>query len=130
MGDNHYFIYQSLIISIIVIIISIILFEVGPVNHYTAMAQQLNKSMLTVGVHSPDFKFEKNHSNARTANESGVSHTISAGGMGENHTIMIVKLNTTKFQQIDKSQFTKAPEFAQIGGFIKKPKNTNYLSFF
>ena len=87
------------------------------------MAQQQNKSMLAGDVHSPDFKFEKNHSNARTANESGVSHTISAGGMGENHTIMIVKLNTTKFQQTDKSQFTKAPEFAQISGYINTPNN-------
>jgi thiol-disulfide isomerase/thioredoxin len=43
--------------------------------------------------------------------------------MDENHTIMVVKLNTTKFQQIDKSQFTKAPEFAQISGYINTPNN-------
>ena len=104
-------------------IISIILFEIGLDNHYTAMAQQQNKSMVTVGVHSPDLKFEKNQSKVRNATESGVSHPISAAGMDVNHTIMMVKLNSTKFQQIDKSQFTKAPEFAQISGYINTPNN-------
>jgi hypothetical protein len=79
--------------------------------------------MVTGGVHSPDIEFEKNHTNARNATESGASHPISAAGMDENHTIMMVKLNTTKFQQIDKSQFTKAPEFAQISGYINTPNN-------
>jgi thiol-disulfide isomerase/thioredoxin len=110
-------------ISIIVVIISIILFEIGPVNHYTAMAQKQNKSMVTVGVHSPDIKFEKNQNKVRNATESGVSHPISAAGMDVNHTIMMVKLNSTKFQQIDKSQFTKAPEFAQISGYINTANN-------
>ena len=102
---------------------SINLFEIDLVNHYTAMAQQQNKSMVPAGLHSPDIKFEKNHTNARSATEIGVSHLISAAGMDKNHTIMIVKLNTTKFQQIDKSQFTKAPEFTQISGYINTPNN-------
>jgi len=123
LRENHYFIHESLIISIIIIIISIILFEIGLVNHHTAIAQQQNKSIVAGGVHSPDFKFEKNRINASSAIESGVSHPISAAGMGENHTIMIIKLNTTKFQQIDKSQFRKAPEFTRIGGYINTPNN-------
>ena len=80
--------------------------------------------MVIGGVHSPKFQFEKNHTNAKNATEAGVSHPVPMAGMGENHTIMTVKLNATKFQQIDKSQFTKAPEFDQISGYINTPNNT------
>src|SRR5437667_10270839 len=38
-----------------------------------------------------------------------------------NGTIKTIKLDKTQFLQIDKSQFQKAPEFAQIAGYI----NTN-----
>jgi hypothetical protein len=41
-----------------------------------------------------------------------------ADGMVENHTITTIKLNKTQFQQINKSQFKKAPEFAQMSGAI------------
>jgi hypothetical protein len=47
-----------------------------------------------------------------------------AAGMMENHTITTIKLDASKFQQIDKSQFTKAPEFAQISGYINTPNNS------
>ena len=33
-----------------------------------------------------------------------------------------------QFQQIDKSQFTKAPEFAQISGYINTPNNNNPIT--
>ena len=80
--------------------------------------------MVIGGVHSPIFQFEKNHTIAKSATEAGISHPVFTAGMGENRTIMTVKLNATKFQQIDKSQFTKAPEFAQISGYINTPNNT------
>ena len=35
----------------------------------------------------------------------------------------------TQFQQIDKSQFIKAPEFAQISGYINTPNNNNPITF-
>ena len=51
----------------------------------------------------------------------GITHPAVTNGMVENHTITTIKLNTTQFQQIDKSQFKKAPEFAQISGYINTP---------
>jgi thiol-disulfide isomerase/thioredoxin len=60
----------------------------------------------------------------RTPPKKGVSHPVIATGMMENRTITMIRLNATKFQQIDKSQFTKAPEFAQIGGYINTPNNS------
>jgi len=106
------------------IISSIILLGIGLNNHHAAVAQQLqNKNMVLGGVHSPEFQFEKNYTNVKDATESGVSHPVIMAGMGENHTITTIKLNATKYQQIGKSQFAKAPEFAQISGYINTPSN-------
>ncbi|MGA8485307.1 MAG: redoxin family protein, partial [Nitrososphaeraceae archaeon] len=95
-------------------------------NHHTVLAQQLeNKSSVVgSGVHSPKLEFESNNTNMENATKKGVSHPVIATGMMENHTITTIRLNATKFQQIDKSQFTKAPEFAQIGGYINTPNNS------
>jgi thiol-disulfide isomerase/thioredoxin len=116
----------SLIISISIITTSIILLEISLNNHQTALAQQLeNKSsVIGGGVHSPELEFERNYTNMENATQKGVSHPVIATGMMENRTITTIRLNATKFQQIDKSQFTKAPEFAQIGGYINTPNNS------
>src|SRR5207244_2777593 len=39
----------------------------------------------------------------------------------QNGTTTTIKLDKSKFQQIDKSQFIKAPEFDQISGYINSP---------
>src|ERR671932_1553507 len=39
----------------------------------------------------------------------------------QNGTVTTIKLNQDQFQHIDKSQFIKAPEFAQISGYINTP---------
>jgi thiol-disulfide isomerase/thioredoxin len=39
----------------------------------------------------------------------------------QNGTTTTIRLDKSKFQQIDKSQFIKAPEFAQISGYINSP---------
>ena len=116
----------SLIISIIIITTSIILLEIGLNNHHIALAQQQenNSSVIGSGVHSPELEFERNNTNMENASQIGVTHPVIATGMMENHTITTIRLNATKFQQIDKSQFTKAPEFAQIGGYINTPNNS------
>jgi thiol-disulfide isomerase/thioredoxin len=116
----------SLIISISIITTSIILLAISLNNHQTAFAQQLeNKSsVIGSGVHSPEPEFERNYTNMENATQKGVSHPVIATGMMENRTITKIRLNATKFQQIDKSQFTKAPEFAQIGGYINTPNNS------
>ena len=80
--------------------------------------------MVVGGVHSPEFQFEKNYDNAERAVQTGMTHPAIATGMVENHTMTTIKLNTTQFQQIDKSQFIKAPEFAQISGYINTPNNS------
>ena len=79
-----------------------------------------------VGVHSPELEFEENIGNVNgTVQRFGITNPTLADGMVENQTVTTIKLNTTQFQQIDKSQFKKAPEFAQISGYINTPNNNN-----
>ncbi len=40
-----------------------------------------------------------------------------------NGTTKTIKLDKAQYLQIDKSQFQKAPEFAQIAGYINTPNN-------
>ena len=42
----------------------------------------------------------------------------------QNGTLTTIKLNKDQFKQIDESQFIKAPEFAQITGYINTPHNS------
>ncbi len=67
------------------------------------------------GVHSPEFQFEKNYDNATRAVQTGITQPAIAAGMVGNHTMTTINLNTTQFQQIDKSQFRKAP-MCSLGG--------------
>jgi thiol-disulfide isomerase/thioredoxin len=82
-----------------------------------------------VGVHSPDFRSEENIASVNgTVQKFGITHPAVADGMVENQTVTTIKLNTTQFQQIDKSQFKKAPEFAQISGYINTPNNNSPIT--
>jgi hypothetical protein len=56
---------------------------------------------------------------------SEMTYPAIEAGMVENQTVTTIKLNTTQFQQIDKSQFKKVPEFAQISGYINTPNNNS-----
>ena len=56
-----------------------------------------------------------------TVQRSEMTYPAIEAGMVENQTVTTIKLDTTQFQQIDKSQFKKAPEFAQISGYINTP---------
>jgi hypothetical protein len=75
-----------------------------------------------------EFQFEKNYDTLKNAVQTGITYPVTAAGAVENHTTTTIMLNTTQFQQIDKSQFIKAPEFAQISGYINTPNN-NHLHF-
>ena len=90
--------------------------------------QQKDKGMVMVagGVHSPEFQLEKNYTKMKNAAQSGINRPVIAAGMvEENHTMTTtMKLNTAQFKQIDKSQFIKAPEFAQISGYVNTPNNS------
>lgn len=82
-----------------------------------------------VGVHSPEFESEKNIDSVKDADQrSGITYPAVANGMVENNTITKVKLNMTQFQEINKSQFKKAPEFAQISGYINTPNNNSPIT--
>src|SRR5919202_1743160 len=93
--------------------------------------QQKDKGLVVVGgVHSPEFRFEKNYTNVKNATQTGINRPVIAAGMvEENHTMTTtMKLDTTQIKQIDKSQFIKAPGFAQISGYINTPNNNSPLT--
>ena len=69
-------------------------------------------------MHSPEFQFEKNNDTENNAVQTGITHPVTTTGMVGNHNITTMKLNATQFQQIDKAQFIKAPEFAQISEYL------------
>jgi thiol-disulfide isomerase/thioredoxin len=82
-----------------------------------------------VGVHSPKFGFEENIDSVNGAvQRSEMTYPAIEAAMVENQTVTTMKLNTTQFQQIDKSQFKKAPEFAQISGYINTPDNNSPIT--
>jgi thiol-disulfide isomerase/thioredoxin len=82
-----------------------------------------------VGVHSPELGFEENIDSVNgTVQRSEMTYPAIEAGMVENQTVTTIKLNTTQFQQIDKSKFKKAPEFAQISGYINTPNNNSPIT--
>ena len=82
-----------------------------------------------VGVHSPEFEFEKDIDSVNnTVQRSQMTHPAIEAEMAENQTVTTIKLDTAQFQQIDKSQFKKAPEFAQISGYINTPNNNSSIT--
>jgi thiol-disulfide isomerase/thioredoxin len=82
-----------------------------------------------VGVHSPEIGFEENVDSVNgTVQRSEMTYPTMEAGMVENQTVTTIKHNTTQFQQIDKSQFKEAPEFAQISGYINTPNNNSPIT--
>jgi thiol-disulfide isomerase/thioredoxin len=64
-----------------------------------------------------------NKASSSSAAQQRVEKFVSAATV-QNGTITTIKLDKAQFQHIDKSQFIKAPEFAQIGGYINTPNNS------
>ena len=60
---------------------------------------------------------------ASTSAQQQVEKFVSAATI-QNGTMTTIKLDKAQFQQIDKSQFRKAPEFAQIDGYINTYNNS------
>jgi thiol-disulfide isomerase/thioredoxin len=117
---------SALVITITIVSVIIgftIYFNDLSLNQAWSVQQQKDKELAVGGVHSPEFQFEKNYTNVKNAIQTGITHPVLTAGMVENHNITTMKLNATHFQQIDKSLFTKAPEFAQISGYINTPNN-------
>jgi thiol-disulfide isomerase/thioredoxin len=70
--------------------------------------------------------------NSPSLNKASTSHQqqqveklVSAATTIQNGSLVTIKLDKSQFQHIDKSQFIKAPEFAQINGYINTPNNNN-----
>jgi thiol-disulfide isomerase/thioredoxin len=84
---------------------------------------QKDKDMLVLGLHSPEFTFEKNYTNINPAVQRfGITNPAVADTTIEDDTVTM-QINATQFQHIDKSQFKKAPEFVEISGYINNPNN-------
>ncbi|HEU4823988.1 MAG TPA: redoxin family protein [Nitrososphaeraceae archaeon] len=116
---------------VVAVIIGFTIYFNNPIlNQAWSAQQQKDKGLVVGGVHSPEFEFEKNYTNMKRAAQTRITHPAIEAGMVENqnHTITTIKLNTTQLQQIDKSQFTKAPEFAQISGYINTPNNNSPIT--
>jgi thiol-disulfide isomerase/thioredoxin len=131
MGSGNRDNITALVIAITIVSVIVgftIYFNDPSLNQAWSEQQQKDKGLVVSGVHSPELKFEKNYTNVKSAAQTGITHPVIAAGMVENHTITTMKLNTTQFQQIDKSQFTKAPEFAQISGYINTPNNNSPIT--
>ena len=122
--DNIGALVMAMTVVVSVIVGSTIYFNNPSLNQAWSVQEQKDKDLVVGGVHSPEFQFEKNYDNAERAVQTGMTHPATATGMVENDTMITIKLNTTQFQQIDKSQFIKAPEFAQISGYINTPNNS------
>jgi thiol-disulfide isomerase/thioredoxin len=116
--DNISALVMAMTVVVSVIVGFTIYFNNPSLNQAWSVQQQKDKDMVVLGVHSPEFMFEKNHTNVKAAVQNGIAHQVIAAGMTENHTLTTIKLNTIQFQQIDKSQIKNGPEFAQISGYL------------
>ena len=110
-------------ITVLYVIVGFTIYFNNPGLNKAWSVQQKDKDMLELGVHSPEFTFEKNHTNVKAAVQRfGITNPAIASTTIENHTVTM-KINKTQFQQVNESQFKKAPEFAQISGYINTPNN-------
>jgi thiol-disulfide isomerase/thioredoxin len=122
--DNFSVSVMAIVIVVYVIVGAITYFNNSSLNHAVAIQEQKDKDLTVGGVHSPEFQFEKNYDNMTRTVQTGISHPAITATMVENQTTTTIKLNTTQFQRLDKSQSIKAPEFAQIGGYINTPNDS------
>src|SRR6476620_10450933 len=132
-GNISVLVMAMIVIAIVSIIVGFTIYFNNPsLNQAWSILQQQqqqkDKDLVLGGLHSPEVKFEKNQANVKKAVQTGITHPAIEAGMLKNHTITTIKLNATKFQQLDKSQFMKAPKFAQISGYINTPNNNHPIT--
>ena len=123
--DNISALVIAMALVVCVIISFTIYFNDLSLNQAWSVQQQKDKGLAVGGgVHSPELQFDKNYTNMTNAVQTGITPPVMTAGMVENHNKTTMKLNASQFQQIDKTQFMKAPEFAQISGYINTPDNS------
>jgi len=83
-----------------------------------AMAIAVVAVIVGFGVYFNSPSLNKASSSSQQQLEKVISASTTTNG-----TIKTIKLDKAQFLQIDKSQFQKAPEFAQIAGYINTPNN-------
>jgi thiol-disulfide isomerase/thioredoxin len=111
-------------ITVLYVIVGFTIYFNNPGLNRAWSTQQKDKGMVELGVHSPEFTLEKNYTNVTAAVQRfGITYPAKAATTVENHTITTIKINNTRFQQVNESQFKKAPEFTQINGYINTPNN-------
>jgi thiol-disulfide isomerase/thioredoxin len=125
MNQNN---ISALVIAMTLVVSVIISFTIYfndlSLNQAWSVQQQKDKGLAVGGVHSPELQFDKNYTNMTNTAQTGITPPVMTAGMVENHNKTTMKLNATQFKQIDKTQFTKAPEFAQISGYLNTPDNS------
>jgi thiol-disulfide isomerase/thioredoxin len=94
-------------------------------NQAWAVHEQEDKGLVVGGgIHSPAFQLEKTNDAVNNSVQTEINHPVMSAGIVENHNTTTMKLNATQFQQIDRTQFMRAPEFAQVGGYLNTPDNS------
>lgn len=83
-----------------------------------AMAIAVIAIIVGFGIYFNNPRLNKASSSSQQQLEKVVSAATTMNG-----TIKTIKLDKAQFLQIDKSQFQKAPEFAQIAGYINTPSS-------
>ena len=136
--DNISALVMALTVVVSIIIGFTIYFKNPSLNQAWSVQQQQEKPqqqdkglVIGSGVHSPEIQLDKNYTNMKSPAQSGINRPVTAAGVvEENHTMTTttMKLNTAQFKQIDKSQFVKAPEFAQISDYINTPNNNSPIT--
>jgi thiol-disulfide isomerase/thioredoxin len=122
--DNISALVLAMTVVVFVIVSFTTYFNNSSSNPVWSTQEKKDEDLGIGGVHSPEFQFEKNDDNMTRAIQTGISHPAITAEMVENQTTTTIKLNTTQFPRIDKSQSIKAPEFAQIGGYINTPNDS------
>ena len=92
---------SALVVAIMVlyVILGFTIYFNNPGLNKVWSIQQKDKDMLVLGVHSPEFTFEKNYTNVKAAVQRfGITNPAIADTTIENHTVTM-KINTTQFQQ-------------------------------
>src|SRR5713101_2756476 len=97
-------------ITVLYVIVGFTIYFNNPGLNKAWPIQQKDKGMVVLGVNTHEYTFEKNYANVTAALQRfGITYPAIAATTVENHTITTIKLNKTQIQQVNKSQFKKAP---------------------
>ncbi|MFL6343923.1 MAG: hypothetical protein ACJ71A_00565, partial [Nitrososphaeraceae archaeon] len=79
--DNISALVMAMTVVVVVIVGFTIYFNNPSLNKAWSAQQQKDKGLVVGGVHSPEFKSEKNYDNVKSAAQTGITHPVIATGM-------------------------------------------------